>query len=1274
MQKVSLLLVVLMFYVGLWAQNSPAPHNFSIDWQEPALQYTDEEGVEYKQLYFTHAGYDHKNIGIPYYDYEVELGNADYEVKATLSIRKSANLTASERQLFDNTLRPEKTEVFVASNRGKKSAVVRIPVVYFEGGTWKKILEGTISFQISQRPARKSGQSFANSSVLATGNWYRVSVERTGVYRITPALLNDLGHSGQVPINQIGVFGNGEGMLPELVGARITDDLIENQVLRVDANNDGIFNGNDYILFFAYGPHRWEYRPNIQEFEHVYHPYSDKSFYFINVEQNNALSIQTAAPEATNANTTVTTFNDFDFIQESKVNLIRAGRNWFGDVFDFNLTYSYSFAFPNIDNTVPARVRLSAAARSIQPGTFFETRLGNVPIMQSNIPQLNTAGSYPDFARMINTTATFTASGNSVNLVLNYNNAANPSATGWMRFLTVQLRRQLRMSGNSMIFRDVNSVGVGNVARYEIDQANPNLIVWEVTRVGQFKQMPLNFSGNQAAFLAGADSLRTFVSFSGSNFPLPSAEGKVENQNLHAASVPDYLIISHSNYLSASNRLSDYRSNRNGYDVLVVTPQQIYNEYSSGIQDISAIRDFIRHLYLKDNNNKFKYVALMGTASYDFRDVVANNTNFVPVYQSVDNNINIISSFITDDFYGQLDEGEGLNLISGKLDVGIGRFTVRTVAQSNAVVDKVIHYETNPRTLGPWRNRMLFVADDAEAPWEVMFMQNSDILANMVNQKLPHINTFKIYSDAYQQIATSGSRQFPETRSDIFRQVQRGNLITNYIGHGGEVGWAQEQILRLQEINNWSNINTMPVFVTITCEFTRFDEVWRTSAGEQVLVQPNGAGIALISTTRAVLANTGVALNIALFNQLFETDTQGYVPLATSTLKAKNTQNNIDKLKFSFFGDPALRLPMPLESATLTQINNINIADFSDTLKALSRVSIEGEILKEDNTPFNTFNGEINLSVFDKPVTTQTLDNNNIGDVHTFQVQNSIIYNGRATVANGKYNFEFIIPKDINYSFGKGRFSMYAQENDEQTQAVGYFNEAIIGGLDENAPVDNEGPDIRLYMNDESFVFGGITDQNPRIFALVFDSSGINTAGNSIGRDITAILNQKDNEPIILNEYYTADLNSFQSGVINYPFFNLNEGNYSLSLRVWDTHNNPSIAVTEFVVAENSSLALKHILNYPNPFTTNTAFQFEHNRPNQPLQVQVQVFTVSGKLVKTINSLVNSPGTRVTDIHWDGLDDYGGKIGKGVYIYRLKVKSLLDDALAEEYEKLVILR
>lgn len=1126
-------------------------------------------------------------------------------------------------------------------------------------------------------PIRRK-QQIANS-VLSNGSWHKLRISESGMYKITATYLDNNGMSdGDVFTNDIRILANDHATLPEELNQARTIDLQERAFKMVDNNGDGLFNGSDYLLFYAYGPHDWVYNESNDRFDYQKNIYREYNYVFISTDAGSSKTLNTQS-SLSNPQQVVSTFDDFDSEEEDLINLVGTGRDWYGDVFEFTLSYNYNFLFPNIVLSEAVDLRVDLVGRASTSGTRVETRYANQTILTNPIGPYQTSGNYPAYVERSNQRTSFNAQGPNITLNLTYDNAANPTAVAWLDLIELNVRRQLDMnnSGGALVFRDSRSVGQG-VVTFSINNAPSDLEVWQINRLGSHSKVLGSLNGSSYEFNADASELREYVAFTGSNFNSPDYIGEIERQDLHAMPVPEMVIVVHPNFLEEALELAKYHNESDNVNTSVVTTNQVYNEYGSGGQDLSSVRDFIKDLYDRSENGRFKYVLLFGDASYDYKDRVSGNNNFVPTWQS-NYSYSLGLSSITDDYFAYMDPGEATNFSGAIMDLGVGRAPVSNKVQAQNFVNKVKHYGEGPRRFGEWRNRILLMTDDADKGWErTWFVPPSENLALQAKNASIAFNIQKIYQDAYQQVTSTGSQTYPEAQRDMFRAVQQGCLLTNYIGHGGEIGLASEKLLQLSDVNGWSNYDALSLFITITCEFTRYDDPKRISAGEQLLLNPVGGAIALLSTTRVVGVQDAVQLNEAIFDTILARPNGVPQTLGQIVRAAKNdnfVRARFTKSKFSLIGDPALRLAIPEYGVSVNSLSANSGKTFAqDTIKALSLVEIGGEVHDLNGQVMADFNGVLNISIYDKESQRQTLANDGVGAPLNFKERNSLLYRGKVEVTNGQWTAEFRAPLGINYQFGFGKVSMYAYDATNNRDAAGAYDSVIVGGYNEDAPEDNIGPEIKLYMNDASFMRGGITGSDPYIYAELRDSSGINTVGNGVGQDLRAVLNSATDQPYILNEYYEADLNSYKKGSLRYQLFDLEPGTYKIDMRAFDIYNNPSEASTEFVVAESADLALERVLNYPNPFTTYTEFQFEHNRANQPLQVQVQVYTVSGRLVKTINQEIQSIGNRVTGISWNGLDDYGDKIGKGVYVYRIKVKSLTDNSSADEYEKLVILR
>jgi hypothetical protein len=463
--------------------------------------------------------------------------------------------------------------------------------------------------------------------------------------------------------------------------------------------------------------------------------------------------------------------------------------------------------------------------------------------------------------------------------------------------------------------------------------------------------------------------------------------------------------------------------------------------------------------------------------------------------------------------------------------------------------------------------------------------------------------------------------------------------------------------------------------MTATCEFSRFDNPDFTSAGEYVILNPTGGGIALFTTVRLTFSSANANLNRNIMDTIFSKPNGVHLRLGDIFRIGKNaptTGSSFNNRSFALLGDPAMMLAFPDYNVETTSINVNGAITPTDTLSALDLVTVQGKITDNNGNIQTNFNGVVIPTVYDKAVTYYTLGNDDSSPVMPFNLQKNVVFRGPATVVNGLFTFSFVVPQDIQFNFGNGKISYYARNGVNIDDAHGNNKNIIIGGFSKNPISDNTGPEIKLYMNNQQFVTGGMTDENPTFLAFVEDEIGINTVGTGIGHDITAIIDGNSSQPIILNDYYKADQDNFRKGSISYPFSDLEPGPHTITFKVWDVANNSSTASLDFVVVKAEELSLSHVLNYPNPFTTHTEFYYEYNQPGVPVDVDINIFTISGKLVKSLNANQVSNGFRSEPIVWNGLDDFGDRIGRGIYMYRLRVKTP-DGKSAEKIEKLVIL-
>jgi hypothetical protein len=598
------------------------------------------------------------------------------------------------------------------------------------------------------------------------------------------------------------------------------------------------------------------------------------------------------------------------------------------------------------------------------------------------------------------------------------------------------------------------------------------------------------------------------------------------------------------------------------------------------------------------------------------------------------------------------------------------------------MIDKIKSYYSED-AFGSWRNNFLLISDDVDKLSDKTLQQTTDNVAEDVKQSKPFLNITKIHADSYQQQTSSGGDRYPQVNEAIFDALEVGAIAVNYFGHGGEDGLALERIfdkINAQELNNPNKLNC---FVTLTCEYTKFDNPLRVTAGEYLYWNENGGAISLITTTRQIFISVGVQFTTTLGQYLFNYNNTPNLSMGEALRLTKNdpnVTNNTQRRLVFFIGDPALKLPLAEPEIIVTKINDEDISTTNQELQALSAAKIEGYVADSQGAILSGYSGILTATIFDKNNQRSTLGNdgtreNNELIIMDFEAMGEVIFKGQASVENGTFEINFIVPRDIIIPVGNGKISLYSKTENQLKDQRGHNFDIKIGGVNLDAPVDNTGPTIQLFMNDESFVSGGITNENPTLLAKLFDENGINTA-SGVGHDIVATIDGDETNPFILNDYYVADEDTYQSGALSYPFRNLSPGLHTLTLKAWDVYNNASTKEIQFVVFDqNQSLELKNVLNYPNPFINYTEFWFNHNSSGT-LNVNIQIFTVSGKLIKTINTQTNTgngTSSLSRDITWDGTDDFGNKIGKGVYVYKLNVSSPLTGLKSDKIEKLVIL-
>jgi hypothetical protein len=1119
---------------------------------------------------------------------------------------------------------------------------------------------------VSKATLRTSGQK--TTSVLATGEWYKIPVTSSGVHKIDYEYLKNAGvnMTGFNPEN-IKIYGNGGGMLPQANNAERPDDLEENAIF-IHGQGDGVFNGEDYILFYGEDA---SHQKLLEDGSLMYEKnfYSDTTFYFLTIAGQEGLRIS-ESEDLGSDHPPISTFDDYLIYEKDEDNIINSGRMWFGEKFDFTSTYDLSFDFTGL-----AEGSELAVTSSIMGQTYEESSLklfANTATLGTQIINTIAEGSYLAKGSMQTETFSINAAqipvSDKLTIRLTYIPAGTKLSKAFLDYLIIRGVRNLKLYGSQTRFRSLQSTQ-NAISTFKLADVPSNTRIWDITNPLQPIEQKTAVSGNNLYFGAITGELKEFIAFSNTDYLIPEKAMKIPNQNLHASQGIDFLIITHPDFLSEARRLANLREQQDGYTVQVVTTTQIYNEFSSGKQDVTAIRDYIKFIYDQGSiGDRLQNVLLFGKGSFDYKDRIDRNTNYVPIYSSR-NSLHPISSYSSDDYYGFMDDDEGEWTESGSgdylMDIGVGRLPVKSAEEAKIVVDKLVRYTTDQKTLGSWRNEVFFVADDGD---NNLHQRDADKLATLVDTSSTSFNVNKIYIDAYEQIESSIGETAPGAVEALNLAIDQGGLIVNFTGHGSPTRWTSETILNISSISALENKNKLPLFVTATCEFGRHENPKSISGAEYLLNNPKGGAIGLVTTSRPVYSSTNFILNQAFYENVFDKNEGRYQTLGEVFRKTKNQSlNGSVNRNFSLLGDPSMTLAYAKEEIRI--VADKDAYQPGDTLKALAKVKLKGEVLRTDGTINTNFNGKLIATVFDKP--SEILTYGHEGPKMTFQSRDNILFRGEASVIDGLFEVEFIVPKNIQYDFNKGKISMYAYDETTRQDAAGSNIEFTVGGETQDYDPDNTPPEIELFINDTSFVAGGITGPDIYLVAKIEDESGISTSNSDDGEEITITLD--DSVQVRANNFYVAATDTYQSGWVTYPFKDLSIGTHKIKLQAWDVHGNFSEKEIGFKVIDGDEIRISNLRNYPNPFRDESTFTFEHNRAGEDLEVNIDILSTTGKLIKKTSFIIKESPARITGLEWDNNQQNGSNILGGVYIFKVAVRSLEDGSKNFANHKFVII-
>jgi hypothetical protein len=1144
-----------------------------------------------------------------------------------------------------------------------------------------------------------------NNSVLATGQWAKVGVTQEGIYKLDASQLGSLGISANpFPSSAIRLYGRDGSMLNEKIDNSYIDDLVEIP----------IETGSNYLLFYAPGPHQWKYDSASKRFNFVKNLHSDTAWYFITLNTaGTPKRIITLSPETRPATSIVNSYTHRYAHETNRINLLSSGKEWLGESFVANNnTRTFTVQWTNPISSTPIQLYTHLTSRSLGANANFTVSLNDQVVQNINLNGV-TGGLLDEYARDAKTLSPVglntISNSNSIAVKFQYSSTAN-GAEGWLNKFSLQGQRRLIPDNNSssFYFRNTSLIHPDSIAEYRIsaplNNGAPTLFpadtrVWNISNPLNPQQVVIANTGSVISFKSTVEILKEYALFNPSQAltPIIPSNATIPNQNLHGlangATNFNGIIVVHPSLLPAANRLAAFHQSQYGYSDAVITTTQFYNEFSGGIPDPGAIRNGIKLFYdlskqiTGSNAKTLQYVVLFGAGSYDYKNIISSDRNLVPTFQS-SNSLSPLLTYTSDDFYALLNNNDDINLLNdAPLSIAVGRLPVGNLQEANTLVDKIIRYHSPPKsnnTTGAnadnsWRNQLVFIADDKD---QNLHLNDAESIAATALAANPAAHARKIYLDAFPLVSGAGGARYPSVSEAIVNQVLAGALIVNYSGHGNHLRLSEEAVISAAEVNRFNNPNKLPLFITASCDFDPFDQPSKPSIARTLLYGSNNGAIALLTTTRLVFAYSNRVMNqnyLQLAMEPLSTAGSGklYRSLGQATMDAKNRSNQfngdpLNSRKFALLGDPAMQLAFPELPMRINQITDQSsgaLVNLSDSLLALNKYKLTGQVSQLNGAVQSNFNGIANVLIYDQAQTVFTLGNSPESPRTAYSTENSILFNGKATVTNGLFNIEFIVPKDINFGPGKATIRLFAQASNNGAGSSNTAQSAAgalpirIAGSTGTIIRDTTGPQINLYLNDTAFKNGGITSENPILIAQLYDTSGINATGNGIGHDIVLVQNNDERNSIVLNPFFSTELNQYQRGEIRYQLATLPEGKYQLKLKAWDLVNNSNQALLNFTVVKKNQLRIAQVRNYPNPVRHNggqtngafTVFAFEHNQPNTNLLVNIEIVNTAGALVKRIQQTVNTQGSRNIQITWDGTSETGAKYTSGIYFYRINI-------------------
>jgi hypothetical protein len=1099
----------------------------------------------------------------------------------------------------------------------------------------------------------------AQNAAFNTGKWAKIAIVKQGIYQITGVQLKALGFPLPIASAQIQLFNYNLSQLGEKVTATVSTTLSENAIQVFDGGDNQI-DEKDYVLFYAEGSVGWKQEATKFNATHYKNTSHDSVYYFLTIGSNGKRwSIMN---KLTTPAQIVDQYDERWLIEIDSISILNSGKLLLGPTMGQGLGKQTKLSYPIIINGLvlssPMYVITKYAATTFQNAANFNFSINDNVIKTTMVAPVS-GQIYDESAKMatdsfpyfLNATTNLLSPA-SVNINFQADNAA---ASGWIDYIEISAKRRLGFWGtNSVGFRNVSSSVKGNLLQYQIQNGDASTEVWDVTNPSLPRKISTEMNSNGIiSFVYQADTLHEFYAVKQQGYELPTLLGPMINQNLAGMNVPDYIMISAPNYLNAANKLQNYHTTINGLKTAVVNVNEIFNEFSGGQPSPIGIRNFLKYLMNKAVANKVaapRYLLLFGIANFNSRNY--NNTSQIPVFESA-GSTGILTSYPTDDFYSMLNDNDDINNFSEikKLALATGRLPVRNSAEADTLVEKIINYQKNSNG-GNWKNNITWVADDGDYN---LHLEDAEAISNHLQQKNPNWNQKKIYLDLYAANKNIAGNTYPLVNTEIIQTVNEGTLILNYTGHGNFARLAEEAVISQTDVLQWNNATKLPLMITASCDFAPYDQPQLSPFGFDALMKNSKGVIALVAASRLVFAYSNKQINDRFIQALLVPDSLGHFATLGEALQNAKTQawlaeeDHINAFKFSLLGDPAMHLSIPNYEIGIISLNQKPFTG-KDSLLAGNKYTLKGAVNNKAILQ-NNFNGVLDFVLFDAANSKKTLANASTSKVTTVFTQEKILFKGKASVQGGNFSIDFLLPKEVTLLKNlKIQLSAYNNVAD----AISVFDQLIA--IDNNAVINNDikGPQLKIYLNDSNFVSGGWAATRSNLFVEILDSGGIQTSGNALGRDLILIIDDDYKNAIVLNNYFIADIDTYQKGKLSYSLPVFMEGPHRLVVKAWDLLGNSTTQNLDFIVPASDVLNFKNLYNYPNPFQNYTQFSFEHNKVGVSLEINLSIYDGRGSLLftKPLNGIYKA--NRVV-AGWDGAGMGSAQIQAGVYYYKLSI-------------------